>query len=99
MKKPRQFKDEAEEAAYWATHGPSEHLLEQFEDVPEEGDDELPPARPRKASRTTAIRLDEEVIARLRRLAGERGKPYQTLLKEFVLERLYEEEKRTRVIG
>ncbi len=33
-------------------------------------------------------------LARLKRLARKRHKGYQTLLKEFVIERLYEEEKR-----
>jgi hypothetical protein len=35
------------------------------------------------------------VLHRLRRLAAARGIGYQTLLKQFVTERLYEEERRT----
>jgi hypothetical protein len=38
-------------------------------------------------------RSDEHTLARLKRLARKRHKGYQTLLKEFAIERLYEEEK------
>jgi hypothetical protein len=38
-------------------------------------------------------------LARLKRLARKRHKGYQTLLKEFVIERLYEEEKREGLHG
>jgi hypothetical protein len=37
-------------------------------------------------------------LARLRQLADRRGIGYQTLLREFVLERLYEEEIRDGVV-
>jgi hypothetical protein len=54
---------------------------------------------PREAlakGRTTpiAVRFDEFTLKRLRVLAARRNTGYQTLLKEFVVERLYEEEKR-----
>lgn len=50
--------------------------------------------------RTTpiAVRFDEFTLKRLRVLAARRNTGYQTLLKEFVVERLYEEEKREGVI-
>lgn len=50
--------------------------------------------------RTTpiAVRFDEFTLKRLRVLAARRNTGYQTLLKEFVVERLYEEEKRERII-
>ncbi|HXC23077.1 MAG TPA: hypothetical protein VNU28_00715 [Solirubrobacteraceae bacterium] len=50
--------------------------------------------------RTTpiAIRFDEFTLKRLRVLAARRNTGYQTLLKEFVVERLYEEEKREGII-
>jgi predicted DNA binding CopG/RHH family protein len=55
---------------------------------------------PRAKGRTTpiAVRFDEFTIKRLKDLAARRNTGYQTLLKEFVVERLYEEEKRERVI-
>jgi hypothetical protein len=50
--------------------------------------------------RTTpiAVRFDEFTLKRLRALAARRNTGYQTLLKEFVVERLYEEEKREGII-
>lgn len=50
--------------------------------------------------RTTpiAVRFDEFTLKRLRVLAARRNTGYQTLLKEFVIERLYEEEKREGII-
>jgi hypothetical protein len=55
---------------------------------------------PRARGRTTpiAVRFDEFTIKRLKDLATLRNTGYQTLLKEFVVERLYEEEKRERII-
>ena len=88
------FASEAEEAAYWATHELGERLLAQMGQVPE---GELPPPRPR--TRPVAVRFDDATLRRLRVLAARRHKGYQTLLKEFVLERLYEEEKREGIVG
>ena len=56
-----------------------------------------PPVR--KRSTSTSLRLDEDTLGRLRHLARKKGKGYQTLLKEFVVERLYEEEKREGMLG
>lgn len=54
-----------------------------------------------RPSRTTpiAIRFDQFTLERLRTLAATRNIGYQTLLKEFVVERLYEEEKREGIIS
>jgi predicted DNA binding CopG/RHH family protein len=41
------------------------------------------------------IRIDRVTLQRLKALAAKRGTRYQTLMKQLVLERLYEEEKRT----
>jgi predicted DNA binding CopG/RHH family protein len=51
-------------------------------------------------SRTTpiAVRFDQSTLSRLKALAALRNIGYQTLLKEFVVERLYEEEKREGLI-
>jgi hypothetical protein len=45
-----------------------------------------------------AIRFDQFTLTRLKALAALRNTGYQTLLKEFVVERLYEEEKREGII-
>jgi hypothetical protein len=88
------FTSEEEEAQYWATHGLGAKVLTQAGPVPE---GELPPSRPR--TRPVAIRFDDTTLQRLKVLADRRHKGYQTLLKEFVMERLYEEEKREGIVG
>jgi predicted transcriptional regulator len=93
LKDPKEVPEgmrEAEAREFWQTHEITEEFLEKASPVSEEG---LPPARSRR-SFNTSIRLDEDLARRLKALAVRKGKGYQTLLKEFVLERLYEEEKR-----
>jgi hypothetical protein len=53
-----------------------------------------------RPNRTTpiAIRFDQFTLMRLKSLAASRNTGYQTLLKEFVVERLYEEEKRAGIL-
>jgi uncharacterized protein (DUF4415 family) len=86
------FTSEREEADYWASHSVGKSILDQdFVD-----DSGLPAADP--PVRPTSIRFDRDTVARLKVVAARRGKGYQTLLKEFVLERLYEEEKREGII-
>jgi predicted DNA binding CopG/RHH family protein len=53
-----------------------------------------------RPGRTTpiAIRFDQFTLERLKALAALHNTGYQTLLKEFVVERLYEEEKRAGII-
>jgi hypothetical protein len=53
-----------------------------------------------RPGRTTpiAVRFDQLTLTRLKALAALRNTGYQTLLKEFVIERLYEEEKRAGII-
>lgn len=82
------FASETEEAEFWAIHELGPALLDQMAPVPA---DELPP-RPR--TKPIALRLDSDVLGRVRALARKKGKGYQTLMKEFIAERLYEEEKR-----
>ncbi len=78
-----------EEIEFWETHGVTEEFLEKVEPVSEE---ELPRFRPR--NKPINVRFDDATLSRLKALAKRRNLGYQTLLKEFVIERLYEEEKR-----
>jgi len=87
------FKSEEEEAEFWATHSLGNELLEKMGPVRE---NVLPPARPR--TRPIAVRFDGDTLKRLKALAEKKHKGYQTLLKEFVTERLYEEEKREGIV-
>ncbi len=83
------FRSEAQESRYWASHVLGEELLRKMRPAPK---GLLPAARPR--TRPVAVRFDDSTLGRIRALAARRNKGYQTLLKEFVSERLYEEEKR-----
>lgn len=83
------FENEEEEAEFWATHSLGDEFPEKAGPIPE---GVLPSARPR--TRPISLRLDEDVLGRLKAVANSKHKGYQTLLKEFVVERLYEEEKR-----
>jgi hypothetical protein len=56
------------------------------------------PARARGRTTPIAVRFDEFTIKRLKQLAERRNTGYQTLLKEFVIERLYEEEQREGIV-
>lgn len=87
------FASEREEAEFWSTHALGEELL--VEDL--EGDPMLPTSRPRTTP--VSIRFDADTLGRLKRLAHHRRRGYQTMVKEFVAERLYEEEKREGIIG
>jgi hypothetical protein len=86
------FNAESEETAYWATHELGDEVLSQMNAVPEE-------VLPRPRTRPIAVRFDEDTLRRVKALAARRHKGYQTLLKEFVVERLYEEEKRDGLVG
>ncbi len=88
-----QFGSEEEEADFWDTHSFSEELLNSLPPVP---DEELPPVRDR--TKPVSVRFDADTLARLKSLARKKRKGYQTLLKEFVMERLYEEEKREGIV-
>ncbi len=84
-----EFESEKEEAEFWSTHSFGEGLLEKMGPVPE---GVLPPPRPR--TKPISLYFDEDVLERLKEIVKVKHKGYQTMLKEFVLERLYEEEKR-----
>jgi len=88
------FVSEEEESAFWSAHQLSESLLAAMKPA---ADKNLPAARPR--TRPIAVRFDETTLRRVKALAARRGTGYQTLLKEFVSERLYEEEKREGIVG
>lgn len=83
---PEGLNDE-EQIEFWETHEATEELLARVEEAPEE-------ERPRHRTRPINVRFDTFTIDRLKALAERRSVGYQTLLKEFVAERLYEEEKR-----
>lgn len=96
-------------AAFWDTHTPGPALFEAAKNDPETqefmsrlrgGQPRQSPRQPRqpRATHITTLRLDEDMEQRLKRVAAMKKIPYQTLLKQFVGERLYEEEKRLGVV-
>jgi predicted DNA binding CopG/RHH family protein len=87
-----QFASEAEEAAFWDTHTLGDAMWARKADL-----DDVLPARPR--AKLISVRFEADSLRRLKALARRRGMPYQTLLKQFVAERLYEEERRDGVVG
>lgn len=84
------FASDEEEADFWDTHSFSEELLESLPPVP---DEELPPVR-----NPLSVRFDRDTLTRLKALARKKHVGYQTLLKQFVIERLYEEERREGIL-
>ncbi|HEU5317287.1 MAG TPA: CopG family antitoxin [Chloroflexota bacterium] len=93
-----QFANEAQEQKFWDTHTLGPALLASMK---RGGPDDLRdlPTRTPTSSRTIAIRFEDDVLRRVRTVAERKGMGYQTLLKEFVIERLYEEEKREGLIA
>jgi predicted DNA binding CopG/RHH family protein len=82
---------EEEEHEFWSSH----ELTDEFFDAAEPIDEsELP--RPRK--HLLSVRIEDELVRRLKALAAVKGVGYQTLLRQFVAERVYEEEKREGIL-
>lgn len=79
---------EDEAAEFWSTHAMSEELLESsiLED-----EDDLPK---RSTAKSISIRLDQDLLSRIQNVAKQKQIGYQTLMKYFLIERVYEEEKK-----
>jgi hypothetical protein len=104
-----EFASEEEFAQFWETHSIGPGLIEEGRSDPEVqalaanlrgGQPRQSPRQPRqpKASHITTLRPDADVETRLKQVAALKQVLYQTLLKQFVSERLYEEEKRLGVL-
>lgn len=85
---PKDMTDK-ESAEFWDTHELTEDFLVHARPLEES---EMPPQR--TDAKTITIRMDVDTLERLQELAEKKRKGYQTLLKQFVIERLYEEEKK-----
>jgi CopG antitoxin of type II toxin-antitoxin system len=93
-----EFASEAEEHRYWETH---QFAPELFSKANNKVLLDLPLKRSKErtsGTRPISLRLERDLDARLREVARRKGANYQTLLKDFVLERVYEEEKRLGII-
>ena len=79
-----EFSSEEHERAFWATHDSSDYvdwskaLMRSFPNL-------------KPTLRTISLRLPEAMIGQLKVLANKRDIPYQSLLKQFLAERLQRE--------
>jgi predicted DNA binding CopG/RHH family protein len=78
---------EEEEIEFWSRHSATQEYLDSSETSTTKS------SRPQR-SRAISVRFDEKLLRRLKRIADEEGKRYQTLLKEFVTERIEQEEEK-----
>jgi hypothetical protein len=84
------FATEDDERAYWDTHTISEELLAEMAEGP--GDPRLPAPRGHSRTQPISVRLDPDLLHRVKALARARNLRYQTLLKQWIAERLAAEE-------
>ena len=75
-----QFDTETDEATFWASHRVDIALLEESVSSSDQGD-----------STTITLRMDPRQLARLKRLARLRFLNYQSMIKQWVAERLDQE--------
>ncbi len=85
---PANMTDE-ETADFWASHSRSKDLLEASI-----AEDDLP--RRNGRTKTISIRLEHDLLERIQEVAAHKHMGYQTLMKQFLIERVYEEEKSVR---
>ncbi len=79
------FTSEDHERAFWAKHDSTEYV----DWSQAQRQSALPNLRP--TLRTISLRLPESMIGQLKVLANKRDVPYQSLLKQFIAERLQRE--------
>ena len=79
-----EFRSEVEERAFWAGQDSSDYV-----EWARARRRSFPKLRP--TLRTISLRLPESMIGRLKVLANKRDIPYQSLLKQFLAERLERE--------
>ncbi len=78
------FSSEEEERLFWSKHDSTE-----FIEWGESGEVVFPNLKP--STKTISLRLPEEVLYELKKMARKRDVPYQSLIKIFLKDRLNEE--------
>ena len=86
------FASERDEAEFWDTHTLGDEFWENAPGLADL-DPPLPFVRDEGPEATIAIIVDRDVLDRLKALARRRRTAYQMLVKQFMLERLDEEER------
>ena len=74
------FEDEAAEAAFWKTHEIDSGLMRGSEHAPDS-----------RESTTITLRFDPRMLSRIKRMARSRFLNYQSMMKQWLAERLEEE--------
>jgi predicted DNA binding CopG/RHH family protein len=83
-KRVPKFISEDDEREFWSSHDSTEY-------VDWSAARAVVPANLKPTLRTISIRLPEPMLAELRRLANKRDIPYQSLIKNFLAERIEKE--------
>jgi predicted DNA binding CopG/RHH family protein len=83
LKKIPDFKNEAEERAFWESHDSSEYL-----DWDKAQPVSLPNLKP--STKTISLRLPEGLLNRIKIEANKRDMPYQSLIKAWLAENVRE---------
>ena len=78
------FKTEQEERKFWATHNSTDYI-----DWQKAKRVRFPELKP--SGRSISIRMPRFLIENLKLLANKRGIPYQSLMKEFLAEKIEKE--------
>jgi hypothetical protein len=84
------FTTEDDERTYWDTHTLSDELLAEMAEG--SGDPRLPAPRGHGRTQPISVRLDPDLLQRVKDVARARNVRYQTLLKQWIAERLAVEE-------
>lgn len=79
-----QFKNEAEEAEFWATHDTTEYF-----DVSNPVEIDFPNLKP--TTKTITLRLPVSLLHKIKKIANKKDVPYQSLMKVFLDEKAKEE--------
>lgn len=85
LKKIPRFKNEDEEAEFWATHDSTEY----FDMSKAIINPVFPNLKP--STKTITIRVPQALLDNLKRLANKKDVPYQSLMKVFLDEKVKEE--------
>lgn len=89
LKKIPQFKDEAEEAAFWDTHDSADYI-----DWANAQRTILPNLKP--STESISLRLPSALLARIKELANQKDVPYQSLMKVYLSDQVQRELLNTR---
>ena len=84
LKSIPQFKNEKEEADFWATHDTTEYF-----DTSKPVEIVFPNLKP--TTKTITLRLPVSLLNKIRKIANKKDVPYQSLMKVFLDEKANEE--------